>query len=104
MNFALKKPCSNCPFRKDVANQQGWLGEMRARDIMEGLIDADEDGNASETRKSQHCAGAMILLHKIGMPNQAMRIAGRLGMYRYEDLDHEAPIFDSPEEFISWHA
>jgi hypothetical protein len=53
--------------------------------------------------KSQHCAGAMILLKKIGRANQMMRWMERLGGYHPRRLDMTAPVFDSPAEFINAH-
>ena len=32
-SFGLKRPCSNCPFRKDLEKNRGWLGEARAAGI-----------------------------------------------------------------------
>ena len=42
-----------------------------------------------------HCAGALILLEKLNLPSQMMRIAERLGMYDRRKLDMLAPVFDS---------
>lgn len=108
MRMDLTKPCSDCPFRND---RPAYLSVERAEEIIDGLLadksftchkhnDEDDEGNAVETKDSQHCAGAMILLEKLNRPNQWMRWMERLGMYDRTNLDMNAPVFDSPEDFI----
>ncbi len=38
--FALKKVCDACPFRRD--SMEGWLGEQRITEIIDGTIKGDE--------------------------------------------------------------
>jgi hypothetical protein len=109
MKFNLKTPCSNCPFRTDV---KPYLTKGRAKEICQGLVERqgtfschkttehDEDGDTRETKDSQHCAGAMILLEKMNAPNQLMRIAERFGDYNHKELDMEAPVFKNVQAFI----
>ena len=113
MNYDLKSPCKNCPFRTDVTP---YLRQERAEDIVEGIVDRqgtftchkttveseDDDGLGERVDgpNAQHCAGALILLEKIGRPNQMMRIAHRLGMYDPDSLNMDAPVFDDEDEFI----
>lgn len=118
MNFDMTKPCGgecNCPFRKD--SLMGWLGKTRAEEIVRGLYEEDstfachkttveDPHDFSEritTKDSQHCAGAMIMMEKSGTANQMMRIAERLRMYDRTKLDMNAPVFDTPQEFIDHH-
>jgi hypothetical protein len=105
MNFTMRTPCDNCPFRSDKIFH---LHPERVDEIEEGLdrgtfpchktVDyssLDEDG-ASEcrnTEKEVHCAGALILLEKLERPSQMMRIAERLGMYDRTKLAMNAPVF-----------
>lgn len=111
MNFTMTKPCPSCPFRTDI---RPFLKKARAREICDALIrqqqtfqchktieygEDDEDMN-TRTTNAQHCAGALILLEKLERPNQMMRIAERLGGYDMRKLDMEAPIFDTPQQFI----
>lgn len=109
MKFDLVRPCSNCPFRSDIP---AYLNKKRAKEITDALIlqqatfschktnKFDDEGNAIETRDTQHCAGAMIFLEKLGRPNQLMRIAERFGGYDHTKLDMQAPIFRTPAEMI----
>jgi len=108
-SYDLTKPCNNCPFRTDV---KPYLRAARVAKLESDLVggqasftchkttvesEPDEDGESRlvEGPKSQHCAGAMILLEKIGRPNQMMRIAERLRLYAPAKLDLKAPVFDS---------
>lgn len=109
MKYDLTKPCKDCPFRKDI---RAYLNPERAQEICESIIDDqqtfschkfngfDDDGVTIEGERAQHCAGAMIFLEKIDRPNQMMRIAERLGMYDRTKLQMDAPVFESPDEFI----
>lgn len=38
MKFNIKRPCTNCPFRKDRPMQRGWLGYDRAKEIAQGVL------------------------------------------------------------------
>jgi hypothetical protein len=42
----------------------------------------------------------MILLEKLGRPNQWMRIGERLGLYDPRQLKMDAPVFDTFEAMI----
>jgi len=108
VNFNLTTPCPQCPFRTDIAP---YLTRWRVKDIERGLVDGqqmfpchkttvpseDDDCEMLTTQKSEHCAGAAILLEGLNMPNQMMRIAERLGMYDHTKLDMKAPVFNSFE-------
>lgn len=106
MKYDLTKPCDLCPFRND----QGRL--YVHPQTLEGMasgefcchktgvtVEDDEGGSQIEpTANSQHCAGALIFLEKIGQPHQMMRICERLGMYDARKLDMDAPVFSSFED------
>lgn len=112
MNFNLTKPCKDCPFRSDV---RPYLTTRRVREIIAGLIGAqatfachkttkcDDEGETIETRKTEHCAGALILLERQGKPNQLMRISERLGFYDRTKLDMDAPVYRDPRAMIQAH-
>lgn len=63
MDFKLKAPCGNCPFRTDKPKQKGWLGRERAKEIYEALRN-DKTFTCHKTinNDEQFCAGALILL------------------------------------------
>lgn len=58
-----------------------------------------DDIDKPESRR-QHCAGALIILDKLEQPNQMMRIMGRLGDYRPEELTGHDEVFDDFNEWI----
>lgn len=108
MNFGLTQPCNDCPFRTDV---RPYLNRARVREIEHGLVEQqqsfpchkttvdskDGEGELMVTSRSEHCAGAMILLEGIAKPNQMMRIAERLGIYDHRKLDMGSPVFNTFE-------
>lgn len=109
MNFNLTKPCANCPFRTDV---HFHFSKGRARDIAEGIVDEQQtfschktvdyssDDGGADTDKTEHCAGAMIMLEHMDRPNQMMRIAERFGIYDRTKLKMDSPVFTDANEFI----
>lgn len=108
MNFDLKTPCKHCPFRTDV---KPFLRFERAVDIAISITDHDrsfpchkttrhdDDGEYVPTQKEQHCAGASIMLEKMRMPNQMMRIASR-GAYDRNALDMDAPVYENVDAML----
>lgn len=121
MKFDLVRPCPKCPFRRDCT--PGWLGRARATEIADSLLASpgvtfachetthfteDEAGedvydpNGSE----QHCAGAMILVDREGVPNQMLQIAERLDLRNPETISEAsaALTFSTGREFVEHHA
>jgi hypothetical protein len=107
MNFNLKKPCKNCPFRKEGAIS---LAPGRVEGIVQGLLEndrewfmchktvhhqnggdwvEDEDGQSDyiPSGNESQCAGSMAYLHKIQMPSVSMRMGVALGMLDPKDLE-----------------
>lgn len=111
MKFELKRPCKHCPFRSD---RDPFLQYERAAEIRDTLLsdgtfschetnEFTEDGDALETRESQHCAGALIALEHMEKPNQLMRTAERLGFYDRSKLDMAAPVFKDLNDWVEEH-
>lgn len=113
MKFNMKKPCPKRPFRHDITP---YVRGERMEEIVSSLIDSDQsfpchetvdydqqdengDFQYSSTGNEEHCAGAAIMLLKYEMPNQAMRIMGRLG--GLPDYDMEAPVHSDPDDVIN---
>lgn len=108
MNFNLKKPCADCPFRTDKPHQKGWLGRERAQEIADAITQLDGTFTCHKTLQQpqalqQHCAGAMIMLEHLEQPNQMMRIAERLGLYDHTQLNMTAPTHSTVEDFVDFH-
>jgi hypothetical protein len=113
MNYDLTTPCKNCPFRSDV---KPYIHAGRAEEILRSdgcfpchkTVDyssEDEDGftRGKPTKKSQHCAGFLILLERDDTPNQMMRIAERLRLYDRNKLRMDAPVYESVEGCLAAH-
>ena len=110
--YSMTTPCSNCPFRSDIP---AYLRTSRVREIERSLVrsefpchkttesvdEGDGDGTRVSTKDSIHCAGALILMEKMGRSSQMMRIAERLGMYDHTKLDMNAPVFNSFKEMMA---
>lgn len=85
-----KKPCANCPFRKD--STKGWLGAERMAEIL--------SFNSFVCHKKQHlqCAGHMLIN---GSKNGFVRLANQLHIPL--DLSGRELVFDDPEQCIEHH-
>lgn len=112
--YGLTSPCDQCPFRRDVP---GFLREGSVREIETTLERAEfhchktldysgdeEDGEGRETPRTKHCAGALIMLEKMEAPSQMMRICERVDLYKPDELDMAAPVFDDFDEMAEHHA
>ncbi len=106
--FGLTKACKDCPFRTD---NNFHLTVPRVREICASLerdesfschktLDYSNGDDGVYTRRSMHCAGALVMLEQMEKPNQSMRIGERLGMYDRHALDMAQPIFKSTAEMI----
>jgi hypothetical protein len=119
MNFKCVSPCPECPFRNDIAAYltKGRVGLMERELLHERksfschkTVDYSRSSEGRETKKSQHCAGAMILMEKMRKAGSshgttAYELAHRLALlFKKPDfcdiskLDMAAPVFDSFEE------
>lgn len=112
MNFDLTRPCGNCPFRND----RDPFGLRRAR-VREILGDPNgrrwwpaasfpchktiDYGRPRIPVTAQQCAGVMIILHREGVPNDAMQIGQRFGLWQPDKLDPGAPVYRSRREAIA---
>ena len=115
MRFDLKTPCKNCPFRTDKTAIR-FSGRERAEEIEEqayrhgfpchlSAVDTSEDdeenGGYVFGENTQHCAGATIMYLKEGNDcrpgiDNDEELGGKLS----EQMDFEAPVYESAQEFI----
>jgi hypothetical protein len=116
--FRLRRPCANCPFRTDVPPYlRGGRAAQIAQDIALGSIfschktvDYDrpeedfEPGAWVPGDGEQFCAGALIAMVRGEEPNQAVRMAERMGLLDIDALDLDAPVVGSLAEFVRHHA
>ena len=120
MKFDLKKPCTNCPFRKD--SRKRWLSKARAQDLVSTVIlgddsftchktvnyeawnKQDDDTEYQPNGEEQFCAGALHLEHKCNTGgNLTIRIARMMKLFEYENLKAGELVFDTAAEFINHH-
>ena len=106
MNYNLKRPCDNCPFRREGGIP---LHPARIHDIADMMLDwqggtfpchktVDHDDRNTTTEK--HCAGALIFADKNGNATQMMRIAGRLRMFNPDELEDVDAVWATKEEWL----
>ena len=102
----LTKPCAQCPFRTDI---KPFLNRERAQELAIHLIKEQRSFTCHKTinydgcrdrSKEEQCAGAMIMLMKMGKPNQLMQVMSRLGAVNLNKLDLSEPVFDTADDFI----
>jgi len=86
----VKKPCSNCPFRKD--SQKGWLGAERMREIL------SYTSFVCHKKTTLQCAGHMLIK---GDENAFVQIAERLGVD--PNLSGSDLVFETEEDCINHH-
>jgi hypothetical protein len=113
VHYKLKKPCSNCPFRREGAID---LMPGRLEGIINHLIvddystfqchktvhsrsggDWDDDGNYNPSGNESMCAGAAAYLMKIKRPTVGMRIAFAAGFAQPNDWEPIYPIVIEPK-------
>jgi len=109
MKFDIKRPCATCPFRTDVApflHRGPQLAEQLGDDhfwfachYSTGMI----HGKRVKKAEQSQCAGSTMVLWREARPNIAMRIALIAGMITPAQLEAEAPVFNSLEEFAAHH-
>lgn len=104
--FALKKPCANCPFLKDPEKAiklhpervPGIINDLLTREstgfachkTLGGHYEESDDPDCDEGRyvpggKDLQCAGALIVLEKLGFQSDVMQIGQRLDWYHPEE-------------------
>ena len=88
----IKKPCTNCPFRKDTT--KGWLSSDRMKQY---LSSGSFTCHKTEAPRLQ-CAGHMIIK---GINNDFVRLASNLGID--PQLRGHSLIFKTESECIKHH-
>lgn len=109
--FKLKRPCSNCPFRKG----QGELFQLNI-DRLAGMLTGDafqchktidydhfEDPKLRQGEHPQQCAGIMSVLWREKQPNKIMQVAIAFGYLDPNQLDPENEAYSSIQEVLRAH-
>ncbi|MCI2286075.1 hypothetical protein L3081_24955 [Colwellia sp. MSW7] len=87
----IKKPCADCPFRKDT--QKGWLGASRMTEIVE------QPSFVCHKKQHLQCAGHMLIN---GVDNQFVQLAKRLSIKL--SLTGRELVFETKEACVSHHS
>jgi len=86
----VKKPCKDCPFRKD--SLKGWLGKERMQDILMS------DSFVCHKKIELQCAGHMLIKND---ENIFVQLANRLHLET--GLTGRELVFNNKDECINHH-
>lgn len=93
----IKKPCSNCPFKKNTL--KGWLGSTTANRVANcDSFTCHKTGETGSGPRKQ-CAGFMILKQEDSAFYRILNHAARQFL-----IEQKSVIFDSKEDFIKHHS
>lgn len=93
----VKKPCKNCPFKKDT--MRGWLGKERMTEILGDDSFVCHKTTQGEMKDRRQCAGHMIMK---GEDNMFVALAQRIG--QPVQLGGQDQVFDSKQDCIDHHS
>jgi hypothetical protein len=94
--FGVKRPCSDCPFRKVGAIE---LRPGRLDGIVAHLLADDWHGFPCHQKPTAQCAGGMVYLLKAGQQSVPMRLACAVGELDFDRLcEFAADVIDPPKE------
>ncbi len=116
MRFDLRSPCDDCPFRTNAPMHEGIIAELTSKIdslLDDGLVhschktdpraDCEAHKRAPKGSPVQHCAGALIMMEKMGRRQIAAVFAEIKGIYDPKRLNMEAPVFSSPKEMLLYY-
>jgi hypothetical protein len=109
--FDLKRPCSQCPFRKGQGHffnlSVERLDEIRQAPAFQCHRTIDYDAFDERDRRQgdrpQQCAGLMAVLARERATNAIMQLAQRLRHLSIEDLDPQREAYDTWADVIEAH-
>jgi hypothetical protein len=110
VKFEIKRPCPECPFRRDCSPFLRRAGEIRdqMRDDHYWFAchqtTGAKGGKRIKPAEQSHCAGLMKVLWKERRPNVAMRLAILFKLVTIEQLEERRPaVFRNLDEFARHH-
>lgn len=112
IGFDLKKACQDCPFKKATPIHSGvaqdlpaLAGHIEMGSFMHSChkTDPDSDGyNADYKGQIQHCAGAIVMLKKMGPDYGQVAWIGRRD--KIAAIPDDAEIFESAAKMFNHYA
>lgn len=111
MEFKVKTPCAECPFRRDsnpFLRRAGTLAKQLADDHFWFACHHTTGvahGKRVRPENQSQCAGSMGVLWRMGRPNIAMRAAILFGFMTIADVDRmaRAKVFRNLQAFERHH-
>lgn len=108
--FSLKRPCKDCPFRRDKPSylHAGWAERM-VRELDEGTpffchASTTAPGIHVTDRRARYCAGHQLWALAQDRLPQTNVLAMALGLWSPEQLDAGAvPVIESASELLAHH-
>ena len=94
-----KRPCANCPFRKDGAGVELMAG--RVEGIISGLLaDDHQTFVCHKTLRSERmtCAGAVGVMSKLGRLPLIARLGLVMGLITKQDIEASAAMVIDPPD------
>jgi len=96
--YAMREPCSECPFLRG-SPLNNYIKYERLLEFAEGEFPChrackvdENEGFVPRNDKTPHCAGALIFNERRGRPHQMMRICERIGHYDRTKLNMHADV------------
>ena len=108
--FALKRPCKDCPFRRDV---RGYLGRGRVESIIEGHQEGvpffchattTTTGHKTTDRRARYCAGYQLMALALDHLPMTSRLGLAYGLWSPAELARDVPVVESYDELRALHA
>ena len=101
------RPCSTCPFLKGGKGLR-HLGKDRADEIKDNLLDdkaftCHNDNDVAAGYRAQ-CAGAMLILQKLGRSNLPMRMIKHWNLMDLDRLRGSSEVFDNFDDWVEVQA
>lgn len=110
--FRLKRPCGGCPFTAggvelEPGRLEGIVADLLADDqkifhchetVYSDRLggEFDDEGKYCPSHRESFCAGAMVVLERMGRPSVAQRLGRALGYYDPEVLMQNAAVVVRP--------
>lgn len=102
MQYTMTEPCDQCPFLKRSGFTFSRLREHASGEFAchkTCKVDEETGNFIPRSRKTLHCAGALIFNEKREQPHQMMRIAERLSLYDRTKLNMQAAVGSKPSDY-----
>ncbi|WP_158679891.1 DUF6283 family protein [Deinococcus sp. NW-56] len=107
--FSLKRPCQDCPFRRDAP---GYLRPGKVDEIVREQEQGTPffchktttcTGYKTTDRRARYCAGSLLYGEAVHRHILPVRLAIHLGLWDPRALQRDVPVLDSPADLRAHH-